>query len=413
MNESEIAVLGSILAEPACFSEVATIIGADHFESSEHREIFGIIRKMKNDGKPLDIVTLAAEAAERLPKVGGMAYLLKLTDLVPSALHATHYAKIVRESARLRRVSQLSEMLARSPSDTATAQKLREAILDTGLNSSTSIGMREALTLYANELDRRVAKLEPIYKTGFKTLDAMCSGGLRGGQLVTVGARTSKGKSSILIQMALEIAANGGRVLFHSQEMSVPEIIDRMVAMRSVLTVGRVRRSDREDVQVILDTVGKISGLNIRWGNQQAFGLDAFNADVERERPDVLIVDYLQRIPVGVRDNRAAHYSDVANGLKTLALQHKTLVVTASQLSRSVEVRDDHTPTLADLKESGGIEEASDVVVLVHTPDEDPMLGLRTGSFIIAKNRNGPTSTIPVRFEMAKARFQETGTRTE
>ena len=409
MKENEIAVIGSILAEPACLAEVATVLGPDHFEVPAHRLIFSTVRKMKSEGTPIDMLTVLAAGGKDLENAGGLPYLMDLTNKVPTALHAVHYAGLVRESARLRRVSSLSEMLARSPGDVATAQKLREAILDTGLQSSTSIGMREAVTLYANELDRRAAKAEPIFKSGFKTLDMMCAGGFRAGQLVTIGARTSKGKSSLLLQMAVSIASNGGRVLFHSQEMSVPEMLDRVVAMRSSLSVGKVRVSDREHIPEIMNTVGGISSLPIRWGNQKAFGLDAFVADVEREKPDVLIVDYLQRIPVGAKDNRAAHFSDVANGLKSIALQNKTLVITASQLSRSVEVRDDHTPTLADLKESGGIEEASDVVVLVHTPDEDVATGTRTGSLLVAKNRNGATMPIPIVFQMAKTRFAEAG----
>lgn len=407
MIENEIAVIGSVLVDPACFSDVATILSADHFENHANRLIFNTVRKMKNESKPIDILTVYAEGGKEMAAAFGLDYLMGLIEKVPTALHAAHYAGLVRESSRLRRVSQLSEMLARSPGDVNTAQKLREAILDTGLNKSTSIGMREAVNLYTNELDRRLAKLDPVFGTGFETLDKICSGGLRPGQLITIGARTSKGKSSMLLQMALSIAANGGRVLFHSQEMSIAEMLDRVVSLNSSLSVGQVRVTNKKHLPEILESVGKFSSLPIRWGNQKAFGMDAFAADIEREKPDVLVVDYLQRIPVGHRDNRAAHYSDVANGLKTMALQNKTVIITASQLSRSVEVRDDHTPTLADLKESGGIEEASDIVLLVHTPEEDLMNGTRDGHLLVAKNRNGATMPIPITFEMAKTKFYE------
>lgn len=404
---NEVAVLGSILAEPKCLSEVSCIIAGEHFGSSEHRAIFEAMRRLKADGKPVDIVTVFSEVENDIKRVGGIDYLFKLTNDVPSALHATHYASLVRESAQLRRIIGLSEMIIRCPGDAVTRKKLVEAILDTGFNGSTSIGMRDAVTIYMAELDRRVAKSGPIFKTGFKTLDTMCAGGLQPGQLVTIGARTSKGKSAILLQMALAIASRGGRVLFHSQEMAIPEILDRAVAMRSSLSVGRVRLSDKKDINDIMNTVTGMWTLPIRWGDQKVFGLDGFAADIEKEKPDVLIVDYLQRIPVGPRENRAAMFSDVANGLKSLALRTKTAIITASQLSRNIEFRDDQTPTLADLKESGGIEEASDIVVLVHTPEEDQTTGMRTGSLIVAKNRNGAVSSIPIRFEMAKTRFVE------
>lgn len=407
MIEDEIAVIGSILVEPSCLADVSMILAAEHFEKLEHQDIFKVIRRMKTEGKPIDTVTVASEMNGELKAVGGKEYIFKLSNLVPSPLHAVHYATQVRESARLRRVSQLASMLSRSPNDEATSKKFKEALSDTGRNGSTSIGMKEAIVEYQEEIDRRIVGKEPIFKTGFKTFDLMCAGGLRGGQLFTIGARTSKGKSSILLQMAVNIASRGGRVLFHSQEMGVPEMLDRVVSMQSTLSVGRVRASNRDDVKEILGAVAKIYPFPIRWGNQKKFGLEAFQADVERETPDVLIVDYLQRIPVGSRDNRAAHFSDVANGLKSLALQTKTVVITASQLSRQVELRDDHTPTLADLKESGGIEEASDIVALIHTPEENLMNGTRSGNFIVAKNRNGATASIPICFEMAKTRFSE------
>ncbi|RTL20743.1 MAG: hypothetical protein EKK55_17310 [Rhodocyclaceae bacterium] len=399
--------MGSIMIEPSLISEVQAIIRPEDFCFAEHREIYRTILTMRSENKPIDSVTVAAEVKMGLESVGGRKYVFDLTNQVPTALHAVHYAKLVRESHRLRRITELSGMLSRSPDDLTTTAKLKEAILDSGLAVNPTLGILEATSLYFAEIDKRVSGKETIFKTGFTTLNSMCAGGFRPGQLVTVGARTSKGKSAILLQFAATIARGGARVLFYSQEMTIPEIFDRLVAIHSRLTVSDVRRPQREHLKEINETVGALSNLGIRFGDQKNFTLEAFRADVEREKPDILIVDYIQRIQVTAGDSRASQFSNLANGLKSLALQNNVLVITASQLSRSVEMRDDHTPTLSDLKESGGIEEASDLVLLLHTKVEDVMTATRLGDMIVAKNRQGVTASFPITFEMGKTRFSE------
>lgn len=407
MKESEIAVLGSMLVDPSATNDVSGILASEHFSIGANGRLFGLIKRMKSEGKPIDVITVSGEIKNELDEVGGRKYLFDIASLVPSPLHVVHYAKKVRESARLRRVSDLAFMLSKSPDDEAITKKLRDAIADTGLTGNSTIGMGEAITIYRDEIDNRVVGKDKTWRTGFNTLDSMCAGGLRKGQLVTVGARTSRGKSALLLKLALNMSRQGASVLFCSQEMGIPEIMDRAVALNSNLTVGQARRSERGAVSEILEACGKFSGLPIRWGNQKNFSMEHFTAEVERGKPDILVVDYIQRIQVPSRENRAAHFSDVANGLKSLALHTGTVVITASQLSRGIEFRDDNTPTLSDLKESGGIEEASDIVILVHTPEEDQMAGTRRGNFIIAKNRNGATASLPVVFNMGKTEFSE------
>ena len=407
MKESEIAVLGSVLVDPSMLNEVAGILSPDHFSVGANGRLYSLLKRMKLDGKPIDVITVSGEIKGELDDVGGRKYLFDMAGLVPSPLHVVHYAKKVREAARLRKVSELALMLSRSPEDETITKKLRDAIADTGLTGNTTIGMADAITIYRDEIDNRVVGKDKTWKTGFPTFDSMCAGGLRKGQLVTVGARTSRGKSALLLKLALNMSRQGASVLFCSQEMGIPEIMDRAVALNSNLTVGQARRSERGAMPEIMEACGKFAGLPIRWGNQKNFSMEHFTAEVERGKPDILIVDYIQRIQVPARENRAAHFSDVANGLKSLALQTGTVVITASQLSRGIEFRDDNTPTLSDLKESGGIEEASDVVILVHTPEEDQMAGTRRGNFIVAKNRNGVTASLPVVFNMGKTEFSE------
>ncbi len=407
MKESEIAVLGSILADPTAMNSITGVLSNEHFSTNANGRLYGLLKRMKTEGKPIDVITVSGELKDELNEVGGRKYLFDIAGMVPSPLHVVHYAKKVRESWRLRRVSELALMLSRSPEDDAVTKKLRDAIADTGLTGNSTIGMSEAITIYRDEIDNRVVGKDKTWKTGFPTLDSMCAGGLRKGQLVTIGARTSRGKSALLLKLALNMARQGASVLFCSQEMGIPEIMDRAVALNSDLTVGQARRSERWSMPQIMEACGKFAGLPIRWGNPKYFSLEHFTAEVEKGKPEILIVDYIQRIQVPARENRAAHFSDVANGLKSLALQTQTVIVTASQLSRGIELREDNTPTLSDLKESGGIEEASDVVILVHTPEEDQMTGTRRGSFIVAKNRNGATASLPVVFNMGKTEFFE------
>jgi replicative DNA helicase len=185
------------------------------------------------------------------------------------------------------------------------------------------------------------------------------------------------------------------------------ELLDRAVSMRTRIPLSTLRR--KEVVQFkhrVVEALDGLYSLPLTMSVGGKITMDRVLTETDTHEPDVVIVDYLQRFSAPIEGSRAAYFSDVANGLKALAMDRKIGVLTASQLGRGVELRDDQTPTLADLKESGGIEEASDIVVLINVP-HDGENGVRKGEFIVAKHRNGPLGRVPVRFVEATTEFQE------
>lgn len=268
--------------------------------------------------------------------------------------------------------------------------------------------MAESLSRYMATIDRRIQGREVGFQVAYPTLHRMTAG-IHKGTLWTMGGRTSRGKTSAMLQMALTLAQRGFKTLFISAEMTDIELNDRMIAMISNVPLVTLRTAAVHGVMAQVNrAIEKLHSipLVISFGGQMT--MDRVMLQTDTYEPDVVVVDYLQRFvaPVGGSNSRSAFYSDVANGLKALAMDKKIGVITGSQLSRSIEFRDDQTPTLADLKESGGIEEASDLVVLLNIPHYGEN-GFRRGEFIVAKHRNGPLGTFPVIFREATTAFQE------
>lgn len=408
VQEAEMAVLGSCLAEPESLRKAVGILSPENFGDPRNAAIFRRMLEEIASGRPVDVITLGEKLE---PELGGRKYLFEITNLVPSALHVDHYAEIVRRAWGERRLVEACRRVATEPENEAFRESLRRAFMD-GASSRRNIAtLGGSMTEYLEALNKRVLGHGDVFPTRFPTLDRLLTGGgFLPGQLVMVGARTSRGKSSLLLKLAMKFAKQGRKVLFISAEMTLIELTDRLIAMESGIPLSRLAsRGVKEFMPRVTAVAGQIQRLPMEFSIGGRFTLERVTADLETSQPAVVIVDYVQRFspPEGRETNRAAFFSDVANGMKSLALTKGVLIVTASQLGRAVEFRDEKTPTLADLKESGGLEEAPDIVMFLHFPVDPDANNRRVGEFILAKQRNGPVGKIPAIFNGDTTDFEE------
>jgi replicative DNA helicase len=399
---AEMAALGSCIAgNDETRLKGLAILRPEYFKNDSHRAIFQAVHELHLKHLPVDTVTVAetVEPAHR-------QHVFDVTNAVPSALHVEHYAKLVRRAYHRERFVAAASKAVRDPESQDDILALREAMQSLNADSTGVISVQDALRSYVDVTlnDRATNRILPI-NSGLPSFDR--TGGFVPGQLIAVGARTSSGKTSLLLRMSIEIMRQGHKVLFISAEMSAHELLDRMVAMDSGIPLWRIRhQAVKEHMPQVLTACGKINSMPLVIREGGALNMAGIEADTQAD-PKVVVVDYLQRLtPPGSAQNRAAFYSDVANGLKALAMQRRVVVIAASQFNRDIESRPDKTPTLADFKESGGIEEAADIALLL-APPEDPMADVWHVDLIVGKYRNGPRFKIPLRFDAKIARFDE------
>ena len=244
--------------------------------------------------------------------------------------------------------------------------------------------------------------------SGYTGLDNM-TGGFHPGQLCVIGARTSRGKTTFLLCLADRFMMRGKKVLFYSAEMGFVELVDRIMAARTKIPLARIRgKLDHVDHAKITQAAGEIYQKPLHVDDVGRLTIASIRAGVDAVKPDILMVDYIQRFAVPGDSNRAAFFSDVANELKSLAREKGVTVFATSQINRNVqEGGKEREPNLSDLKESGGIEEASDIVLFLHTkakPDGSPSQDF---DFIFAKQRNGPLGRVKFVFLKNTVSFEE------
>lgn len=406
--EAEMAVIGSCFAEADAIRVAAAELVPENFQDPRHAQLFKLMMGEYRDGRPVDQITIGQNFPDGM---GGMKFIFDLTNLVPSALHVEHYARIVRAGWAERTLVAACREVANEPANEEARTRLR-----TAMSAHASVARRvrkiaDVMTEYFETLDARIQGTSRVFTTRFPSLNKLLTGGgLAPGQLMMIGARTSRGKSALLLRMAADFARRGARVLFVSAEMTAIELVDRMISMESGLEIFKLTsRHVKDHLERVTATAAQVGRLTVDLSIGGRLTMERLLSDVDAASPDVVVVDYVQRFsPAQAGEvNRAAFFSDVANGLKGLAMTRGVAVMTASQLGRAVEFRDDKVPTLADLKESGGLEEAPDQVMFIHVPNDPAGGNRRIGEFILAKQRNGPLGKIPVAFNGDTTEFQE------
>jgi replicative DNA helicase len=422
-------VLGGMLLSKDAIADVVEVIRPDDFYRPAHQTIYECILDLYGRGEPADPVTVSAELERRgeLTRVGGAPYLHTLIATVPTAANAAYYAEIVAEKAVLRRlveagtrIVQLGYQGGEGAAVDEVVDRAQAAIYEVTERRTAEdyVPLEELLQPTMDEIDAIASRggVSLGVPTGFADLDA-CTNGLHPGQMIVVAARPGLGKSTLGLDFARSCSVRHGMTsAIMSLEMSRTEIVMRLLSAeaRIRLTDMRGGRMSDEDWTRMARRMSEISEAPLFIDDSPNLTMMEIRAKARRlrQRHDLrlLVIDYLQLMTSGRRvENRQQEVSEFSRQIKLLAKELDIPVVAISQLNRGPEQRTDKRPMLADLRESGSIEQDADMVILLHRPDaferDDPRAG--EADLILAKHRNGPTSTITVAHQLHYSRFAD------
>jgi replicative DNA helicase len=426
-RDAERSVLGSMLRANGVIGDVIQIVHKDSFYADAHQKIYEAATTLYNRGHPVDLVTLAELLNEQklIEDVGGYAYLAELWDAAPTAANAEYYARIVRDKSVVRHLIHASTEILRDAYDQAQpADELLEAaerkILDiaqmgiTGRTFTIEQVLHEAYDRIDARSQRGQMSISGL-STGFIDLDDKTAG-LQNSELIIVAARPSVGKTAFALGITRHVAVEEGQpVFFVSLEQSRVELAERLLCSQARVDSHKLRKGhlSSDDMQKLLaagDVLGKVKLFIDDTPGQGMLRIGA-NARRLKLRHDIrlVVVDYLQLIePDNRRDSRQEQVANISRRLKFLARELQIPVVALAQVNRSSEDRQDHRPRLADLRESGSIEQDADTVMLLHRPElYEP--GQHEGiiEVIIGKQRNGPTGEVTLTYLKQFMRFED------
>lgn len=414
--EAEESVLGAMMLSGDAIADVVEIVRPADFYRSANAKIFEALRDVYGRGDPVDAITAVEELKRRglLPEIGGHLYVSELVERVPTPAAAASYARIVAETALLRRLisaaGDIMEM-AFAPTDDPerVADQAEQRIYDVARHNEKDqvASLRELVDQAMTDLEK-IQNRESAFAgvpTGFRDVDALLSG-MQAGNLIIVAARPGVGKSSFITNVARNVAVEANQpVAMFSLEMSRWEIGMRLLCAEARVPWDSIRnkRVGAEDwsrIAQAADTLHEAPLYIIDSGNVTLVDIraKARRLAARRQGLGVIMVDYLQLMSHSRRvDNRQQEIAEISRGLKMLAKELEIPVVAVSQLNRDPERRQDKRPQLSDLRESGALEQDSDVVMFIHRDDSDPAKkGL--ADLIVAKHRNGPTETLQLTF---------------
>jgi len=399
--EAEYSVLGGLLIDNGAFDRVADLLTEADFYRPEHKTIYSALGRLISSMRPADVVTVFDALGDKAEECGGLSYLNQIAQSVPSAANCRRYAEIVRERSILRQLlAKADEAAEVVHGDGTAAEKVEKCqALFAGIESRGS--SRQPITMDAlmvKVMDRTNAAAEgkaEAWRTGIPGIDLRMNGGMRPGELHILAARPSVGKTSIALQIARRVAADGHPVLILSQEMADDQLGLRMLASAARVDLAHLQtgRMDDPEWSRMAEGVDELARLPIHVDDEPGLTLRAILSKARRVRGVKLIVlDYLQ-LSEGEGDNRTAQIGSISRGLKKLAKQLGCCVLALSQLNRAVETRSDKRPVLSDLRDSGEIEQDADVIEFLW-PLGDPTEISRPTGCEIAKNRQGRTGTM-------------------
>ncbi|MBV8067518.1 MAG: replicative DNA helicase [Candidatus Eremiobacteraeota bacterium] len=419
--EAEMAVIGSVLVDREMLAAVGEIVRPTDFYAHVHETIFAVLLELYERGEPLDKITVAEDLRRRgaLERVGGLSYISALMDTVQTAASARYYATIVREKSVLRSLihagTQITGLGYEGEEDVHGALDRSEQLV-------YSIGERRGITEFmpvSRLMKEAFDHIDRLYHmrgdrtgltAGFRDIDTMTTG-FQPGNFVIIAARPGMGKTSFALNMAVAVAREeGAPIAFFSLEMSNNELIQRLICSEARISMNDMRRGNIKTHQweEISRAMGAINDLPIYLDDLGALTVTDVRSRCRRLKSTVglgaIFIDYLQLVRPGVLSrnvNRNEELSEICRTLKATAKDLSVPIVALAQLNRGVELRSEKRPMLADLRDSGSLEQEADIVAFLYrdgyynpeTPEPD------LTEFIIAKHRNGPTGAVKLRFQ--------------
>ena len=434
VRDLEKAVLGGLMLETERYDAVSLVIQFSDFEGQDHQSIFQSMGELVNANKPLDPLTVSGrlDSKNLLTRAGGKNYLIDLASSSPSAANLEAYAEMIRQKSISRKLmkinSEISQLIINPQGKDA------ESLLDEAetkifsLNdeaSRTSSSIQKLDTLIPNTIDKlnKIAAAGSSLlgtSTGYKDIDKKLLG-LQNGDLIIIAARPSMGKTALALNMVENIVTNKeieGGVLVFSLEMPAESLTTRLLASHAKIDQQKVRSSNmnKNDLNKFMESSSKLKDLPLYIDDSSMLTpmeLRARARRIARQEPNglsLIVVDYLQlmQLPVST-ENRVNQISEISRSLKMLAKELKVPVVALSQLNRQVEQRPNRRPIMADLRDSGAIEQDADVILFIYREeayDEDTEVGNKA-EIIIGKQRNGPIGTVNLTYLKEFTRFED------
>jgi replicative DNA helicase len=433
--EAERSVLGAILVHNDAFNSAAQIIDSRDFFRDAHRRIWDKMVVLSEKSLPIDYVTLKEELSRsgELEEVGGPAYITALADGVPRSTNVEQYARIVKEKSVLR---SLIYSAGRIMSSAYEGEEDPETLLDSAERSIFEIAegrIRQGFVPIRELVHSSFATIEKLQQnrglltgipSGFHDLDQLTSGFQRS-DFVIVAARPSMGKTSFVLNVAQNAAAEGYTVGFFSLEMSKEQLFLRLLAAEAMIDSHKFRGGymGEKEYARLGQAMGKLSESRIFIDDSASIGLLEMRAKsrrlmAEQGRLDLLIIDYVQLMQGRGRfENRQQELSSISRGIKGLAKELNVPIVALSQLSRAPESRGgNHRPQLSDLRESGALEQDADVVIFIYRPEVYDKEETRpedqgVAEIIVGKQRNGPIDTVKLTFLNQFTKFENYSSR--
>jgi replicative DNA helicase len=428
--EAEMSVLGAILLEPhACGEVVQLLSGRQDFSRPGHGELYETMVSLYDERQGVDLVQLQQVLSDRgtLEEVGGTDYLLRLAEGTPTAAHATHYAKIVREKSMLRQLIAAARDILRDAHERPdeAGKLLDEAerrIFEIAQQADTrrTADLKSLIRETVERLENADGSSLTGIASGFGDLDTIL-GGMQPGEMLVLAARPSMGKTALALNIAENMATTGQAVGVFSLEMGAQQLVQRLLCARAGISGERMRSRSlrKEEYTALFAACGELEAAPLYIDDSPSLTLLQLRAKARRMHQQhgikAIVIDYLQLMHTGGRvESRQQEVSEISRGVKALARELHVPVVCLSQLNRGATQREDHEPRLSDLRESGAIEQDADVVLLLHREayyhtddewkEEHPDL-LNVAEVIIAKQRNGPTGRIRLSWNASSTRF--------
>jgi replicative DNA helicase len=426
--DAEQAVLGALMVDRELMSVLGEIVQRSDFYAPHHATVFENIQRLYERGEPIDKVSVAEELRRRklLDDVGGAEFLSRLLDSVPTTASAEYYARVVAEKAILRSLIGAGSRIAQigfEPSDDVdeTLDRCEQMIFQIGRRQGAGfVLVKDLLKPAFEQIDKLYHQQGQVtgVPSGFKRLDQFTAG-FQAGELIIVAARPSMGKTSLALNVVMHAARDAGKATaLFSLEMSNEQLVQRLLSAEAKLDAQRLRTGNIKDEEWsdITAAMGVLAEVPIYIDDSAALTVSEVRSRCRRLKAntglDLIVVDYLQLLrPSNPRvTSRVEIIDEICRGLKALSKELKVPVIALAQLNRSPEMRNDKRPMLSDLRESGGIEQEADVVAFIYrdeyynppTPENEHL-----AEIIIAKQRNGPTGTVVLRFDKKFTTFSD------
>lgn len=428
-TQAEQSLLGALMLDKDAIIKIADILRPEDCYKKTHGMIFQAMIDLYSKHQPIDLLSLSnrLEEKKQIEQIGGLSYLTNLVTQVPSAAHVVHYAKIIQHKASLRRLIQsaakISELGFREDQDI-------DEILDQAEQEIFSVSQKHVAQDFLplkSMLSEAFERIDSLHKndgklrglsTGFIDIDNKLAG-LQKSDMITLAARPSLGKTSLALDIARHVASHEQvPVGIFSLEMSKDQLVDRLICANGSIDLWKYRtgklsdHGENNEFAKINQAIDVLSKAPIFIDDSSASNIMQMRTMARRLQSEqglgLLIIDYLQLMQGSNSENRTQEISEISRSLKTLARELNIPILAISQLSRAVEQRTDQIPKLSDLRESGSIEQDSDVVLFIYREDrvkqnsDQPNIA----DIIIAKHRNGPVGRTQLYFNEDYASFR-------